>query len=88
MATLGTQETRKSRANQGLRLNRCPKVRTSACAVAPIQTLAKGWSVLDANFRVLVEAEDVSQFNAFTLEVLSAAKSDWDNLVSKASQLR
>ena len=56
--------------------------------MAPIQTLANGWSVLDANFRVLVEAEDVSQFNAFTLEVLSAAKSDWDNLVSKASQLR
>ena len=30
MATLGTQETHKSRANQGLRLNRCLKVRPSA----------------------------------------------------------
>ena len=56
-------------------------------AAGAVQSMADGWSTLDANFSDLLLAEDISDFSMFTADEIAAAKADWDNLAQQASGL-
>ncbi|CAM3206872.1 HBL/NHE enterotoxin family protein [Corallococcus sp. ZKHCc1 1396] len=52
-----------------------------------IGTLDNGWNVLDSNFTVLLQGEDITTYGLFTPSLLAAVKADWDNLARQASLL-
>ncbi|MCY1043282.1 HBL/NHE enterotoxin family protein [Corallococcus sp. bb12-1] len=52
-----------------------------------IGTLDNGWNVLDSNFTVLLQSEDITTYGFFTPSLLAAVKADWDNLALQASLL-
>ncbi|MCB1402921.1 MAG: hypothetical protein KDJ81_09120, partial [Rhodobacteraceae bacterium] len=58
-----------------------------AAGSSAIQSLSNGWSVLNANFANLLQAERISDPSIFTSAELAAAKADWDGLVQQASGL-
>jgi hypothetical protein len=52
-----------------------------------VMSLQNGWIILDSNLEVLIQSEDITSFNSFTIDILASVKANWENLVEHAKTI-
>ena len=60
---------------------------TAGSIATAVNSMMDGWETMDGNFNTLLQSEQISSFNVFTQDVLTAVKLDWDNLATQAKTL-